>query len=391
MLLSVIIVSSSLLSFRELKETADNIISALTIVKDPLFDSTGRPRPQIDLPPSISLETPYESRYFIVTLSETDESVLNVNIENIVSVSSDTAVELAYSALDHDKTEGFLEDFRYNIIREDGTITIVCLEYSQYLANFRTSTLYTCIISLVCFAVVVVLLILFSGNLVKPLAESDAKQRQFITAAGHEIKTPLTIIDADAEVLSMDLGENEWLQDIQLQTQRLARLTNDLIRLSRMDEGNEQFQMIDFPVSDIVAETASSFQNLAHGNGLELICNVQPDLSLNGDESAIRQLVSILLDNAIKYGNNNAPITLSLSLQVPGICLYVSNAADSVTQEQMGRFFDRFIRTESSRNSEKGGYGLGLAIAKSIVEAHKGKISVSSTGPGLIQVTVLLP
>ena len=208
--------------------------------------------------------------------------------------------------------------------------------------------------------------------------------------AGHELKTPLTIISADAEVLAMELEqENDWLNDICSQTQRMAVLTNDLLSLSRMDENREPFTMIPFPISDVVSETVQSFQTLAHSKNRNIAADITPMLSYTGDEKAIRQITGVLLDNAIKY-SQSTDIALTLRKKGHNLILSVTNSAEPLTDEQLQRFFDRFYRTEQSRNSEKGGYGLGLSIAKSIVEAHKGKITATAPKIGFVQITVTL-
>jgi signal transduction histidine kinase len=215
--------------------------------------------------------------------------------------------------------------------------------------------------------------------------------------AGHEIKTPVTIIDADAEILAMEIGEdNEWLQDICLQTKRMASLTNDLLTLSRMDENRQQFTMIDFPVSDVVSETVASFQTLAKSKGRNIKAEIAPMLSYNGDEGSIRQIAGILLDNAIKYTKTEADgscrdIELKLEKKNKNIILSVANSSEPVSEEQRRHFFDRFYRTEQSDKSGQGGYGLGLSIAKSIVEKHKGRISASAPDMNTVQITVTLP
>lgn len=229
------------------------------------------------------------------------------------------------------------------------------------------------------------------------MSESYEKQKRFISVAGHEIKTPITIIDADVDILSMEIGEeNEWLRDICKQTKRMAALTNDLLTLSRMDENRQQFTMLDFPISDVVGETVWSFQALAHSRNRHIRAQIMPMISCRGDEDSIRQLVGILLDNAIKYAREKADgscddILLKLERRSHNLYLSVQNSAEPISDEQLRRFFERFYRTEQSRNSETGGYGLGLSIAKSIVEAHKGRIAASVPAVETVQITVILP
>ena len=234
------------------------------------------------------------------------------------------------------------------------------------------------------------LLLLVSGTIVKPFAETYQKQKQFITDAGHELKTPLTIIDADAQVLEMDWGENEWLDDIQAQTKRLAQLTNSMLLLARMEE-QPQAEKIQFPLSDVVQETAETFEALAKTRSKTLSLEIEPMLSMYGEEASIRQLLSILLDNAIKYSDDNGTIAVSLKKQKNHMQLCVYNTVQSIDRESLPHLFDRFYRADPSRNSRIGGYGLGLSIAFSIVSAHKGKIWAQTADEKSLCITASFP
>jgi len=242
-------------------------------------------------------------------------------------------------------------------------------------------------------AAVLFLLLILSRRIVRPMAESYEKQRQFITDAGHELKTPMTIISADADLAEMECGENQWLTDIRRQAQRLTALTNDLIYLSRMEEEQPKLQYIDFPISDVVEEMAQSFAAPARSQDkdFQVQVQVQPMLSFQGDEKGIRQLVSILLDNALKYSTTGGQLALRLEKQGRNLLLTVSNTcAQPMEQDKLPHLFDRFYRTDQSRNSQSGGYGLGLSIAKSIVSAHKGKIRAESHDGTQLSIQVTL-
>ena len=221
------------------------------------------------------------------------------------------------------------------------------------------------------------LIVILSSRIVRPISETYDKQRRFITDAGHELKTPITIIEAGTEILELDFGENEWVNDIRQQARRLSNLTADLIFLSRMEEP-ENRTMIDFPLSDVVGETVDSFQALAVTQNKNLIRNIEPMLSLYGDEKGIRQLISILLDNALKYSSEEGAIRMSLKKQNHSIHLVVENAVDEISDETVKNMFERFYRGDPARSSNKKGYGIGLSVAKAVVEVHKGKISASS-------------
>lgn len=188
----------------------------------------------------------------------------------------------------------------------------------------------------------------------------------------------------------MEYGENEWLDDIQVQTKRLAGLTNDLIYLSRMEEKQTKTTMIEFPFSEVISEEAQSFQGLAKVKGKNFMVDIEPMLSLKGDEKTIRQLISILLDNAVKYCTEQGQIRLTAAHKGKNIILSIYNTSQPLTKENIDHLFDRFYRTDESRNSKTGGYGIGLSVAKAVVEAHHGKIMASSEDGNSLLITVIL-
>lgn len=419
-LLGIIVVSSNLLTYRELVADADLLL-------DMIAENPGHwtPMPQ-KIPPEKKLhagetdaagseileekepvrrqpnmgrkpfspEIMYEARFFTAELSASGE-VLSVGTERIVMVDDAEAAAYAGQAFHKNKKSGFIGDFRYR--KKYGTDTdksylyVVFLDCGRKLNTFRNALGINCLISFLGFLIIFMVIVILSGKIVRPASESYEKQKQFISVAGHEIKTPITIIDADAELLSMEIGdENEWLMDICRQTKRMTALTNDLLTLSRMDANRQQFAMIDFPISDVVGETVGSFQTLAHSRGRNISAEIAPMLSCRGDEDSIRQIVGILLDNAIKYSVSEE-ILLKLEKKNHTILLSVINHSEPVSAEQLRHFFDRFYRTEQSRNSQSGGYGLGLSIAKSLVEAHRGRITAAALSENRIQVTAALP
>ena len=268
---------------------------------------------------------------------------------------------------------------------------MIFVDCGRNLHAARSFLLTSVGISLAGFVAVSLLLYILSARIVKPISDAYEKQAQFITNASHDLKTPITIIDADADVLEMELGENEWLQDIGRQTRRLAGLIDELVCLSRMEEKDAHIQMIDFPVSDVVSETAQSFEAAAIAQEKILTIEIQPMLSLCGDEKAMRQLTSILLDNALKYSTDKGTISLSLKKSDRFVCLSVCNTCDPVSPEDIKHLFDRFYRADKSRNSQTGGYGIGLSIAKAIVTAHKGTIFAASPDEHSLRITAKFP
>ena len=199
----------------------------------------------------------------------------------------------------------------------------------------------------------------------------------------------MTIIEADTEILEMDFGENEWIQDIKGQTKRLADLTNTLVVLSRMEEGTNSDVKIELPLSDIVDEVCHTFQAPAKVQEKNLDSTIEPMISMKGNEKAIRGLITILLDNAVKYTNENGYISITLEKKKNRIYLSVFNTTEYISKEQIAHLFDRFYRTDASRNSQTGGYGLGLSIAAATVESHRGKMIAETKDEKSLRITVI--
>lgn len=339
----------------------------------------------------LSPETPYESRFFSVLLDETDQ-VIQTDTGQIAAVDDETAGTYAQSVVRSGRTTGFWGDYRYLVLAEEGNTRVIFLDCGRSLSSFRTTLLASVALSLLGLLAVLVLLLILSHRIVRPVAESYEKQKQFITDAGHELKTPMTIISADAELAEMECGENQWLTDIRRQTERLTGLTNDLIYLSRMEEEQPPLQVIEFPLSDVAEEMALPFLAPAKSQEKELTLHIQPMLSFTGDEKAIRQLISILLDNALKYSPAGGHLELRLEKQGRNILLTVTNTTiQPVEEDKLSHLFDRFYRSDQSRNSQTGGYGLGLSIARSIVLAHKGKIRAESRDVTTLSMVVSFP
>lgn len=392
--LLVILGGVNLMSYQKVVSDADTVLSLLAAndgafpklrapqeEKDEgYFAPFGTPGDKRDLfnQRIMSPETPYESRFFSVLLGE-DGQAVETDTGQIAAVDAEQATDYAQKAAASGKTSGFLDDYRFLVQNESGGIRVIFLDCGRSLSSFRTTLLASVSLAVLGLAAVLFLLLILSRRIVRPMAESYEKQRQFITDAGHELKTPMTIISADADLAEMECGENQWLTDIRRQAQRLTALTNDLIYLSRMEEEQPKLQYIDFPISDVVEEMAQSFAAPARSQDKELQVQVQPMLSFKGDEKGIRQLASILLDNALKYSPPGGQLALRLEKQGRNLLLTVSNTcAQPMEQDKLPHLFDRFYRTDQSRNSQSGGYGLGLSIARSIVSAHKGKIRAES-------------
>lgn len=375
----------------------------------------------------ISPESQFDTRYFTVTINSKGD-VENIDTSKIASVSSENAAEYAKklwkSGKKGDGKSGFAESCKYLTVDEDGSTMYIFLSCQRELSTIKTYILASVGISVFGLVVVFVMIYFFSGKILKPVSESYEKQKRFITDASHEIKTPLTIIDANTEVIEMMEGENEWTSSTRKQVARLTLLTEKLVFLSRMDEEATKLEMLEFSLSDAILDTAEPFKTLARTKGKKLTIDVTDGILYTGDEKTIRQLVSILLDNAMKYSGcssagfeksninktnlnkttqtqndcvttiNQAPeIEISLKPSGRNRIITVWNTVDETANIKKGRqdmLFERFYRTDTSHNSKTGGFGIGLSAAYAIVKAHKGKITAESKDGRSIKFTIVL-
>ena len=396
LVLLVILGGVNAMSYQKVVRDADRILVLLSENRGvfpqqtPPDDRGGKPGPVPGGGREFSPEAPFESRFFSVLLNG-EGQVLQSDTGQIAAVDDQSAGEMAQAVWSSGSASGFQGDYRYIRAAEAEGTRFIFVDCGRSLSNFRTTLIASVLVALAGLLAVFLLLLILSKRIVRPVAESYEKQRRFITDAGHELKTPLTIIGADLDLVEPELEGNEWLQDIRCQVRRLAGLTQDLIYLSRMEEETAPIQPIEFPLSDLTEEMARSFQGLAKAHGKQLTLSIQPMLSYTGDEKAVRQLLSILLDNALKYTPEGGEITVSLSKEGRTLRLSVSNTIPQpMERETLNRLFDRFYRADQSRSSQTSGYGLGLSIAKSIVAAHKGKIRAECARPDQLAIRIEL-
>ncbi len=388
-LLSFVVAGMNMLNYSSVVSEADTILSVLTENKGEFPKPDGKPN---KLPPNMSPEVPYESRYFSVFYNK-DGEIRGVDTKRIASVDEASAIKYASEAISSGKTYGFENEFRFEIKEEPVGTRITFLDCGRKIDSFRRFLFTSIGMAFIGLLSVFALMFVISGRIIKPIAESYEKQKRFITDAGHEIKTPLTVIDANADILEMEYGEeNESLSDIRRETRRLRTLTEDLVKLSRMDESEESMPKIDFPFSEVVKDTAESFRALAVARGNTLTLQITPLLSICGNDKAVSELVSILMENALKYSTEGSEILLTLSRSGRSISLSVQNETTvPVDKEKLAHIFERFYRMDSSRNSETGGHGIGLSLAESIMHAHGGRIHASSPNGNQFRITAVFP
>lgn len=389
LLLTITVSGMNFLSYRSVVTDADGVLAILSQNKG-AFPNPGSAPP--DAPPQIiPPDLPYESRYFTVRLTKEGEPMY-ADISSTARVTREQAYEYAYEVFSRNDANGFIDDFRFLVSDDHGCMLITFLDCGRKLDAFYDFLLSSIIMSLAGLILSFIVIFFFSNKIIRPMAESYEKQKRFITDAGHEIKTPITIINANADILEMETGRNECIDDIKQQSSRLTKLTNNLIYLARMEEESSPMPMIEIPISEIALDTASTFKALAHTQSKELILDITPMLSIYGNVSAIEQLISILLDNALKYSPSGSEIRLTLEKRGKNICLSVMNTAiKNISKEKLDLLFERFYREDSSRNSATGGHGIGLSIAKAVVTAQGGKIYAFSKDGASLVITASFP
>ncbi len=326
-----------------------------------------------------------ETRYFTVTLF--GDGTVIADVSHMISVSPEEAAAYAAQVIAGGSAGGFTGSLRYGVSAAHGRTTCVFVDCSIELGNFYDFLTTSIIIGVIAVAVVFALIFVFSGRIMKPVAESYGKQKQFITDAGHELKTPLTIIGANTELIEIQTGESEWTRGIKEQIKRLSSLTEELIFLARMEE-NADIKLSSFDLSEAVNATVQSFSAVAAGRGIQIESDVEAGLTLIGNREMICRLCNLLTDNALKY-TDGQKVCVSLRAEGNKKVLSVRNAASYMEDGDLGYLFERFTRGDGSRNSATGGHGIGLSVARAIVQTHKGKIRAECR-KGEVTFTVIL-
>ncbi|MBQ8431259.1 MAG: HAMP domain-containing histidine kinase [Clostridia bacterium] len=367
--------------------TAISMNRNLDVLADTVFAGGGRFPPSFDgghtkeekePPPKkqkefdfITPETPFSTRHFTVSF-DAEGNVTRTHTDSIYSITKESAVDYARRALKNGDNGGWISHYRYKIFSADAEQTVVFIDGSTSRSALWQTATISGLVLLGCAALVLLLILLLSRRAVTPIAESYEKQKQFITDANHELKTPLTLILANLDIAESELGKNEWLDDIRTEGQRMAALVHQLVALSRMDEDRQHLQSARLSLSDAVSDAASAFRTLAERRGLTLTLAVEPGVEVTGDEELLRRLLSILLDNAVKYCDDGGEITVTLKKK-RRVLLTVENTYREVGELELHRLFDRFYRADKAR-TYAGGYGIGLSLAKAIVQKHRGEI-----------------
>ena len=327
-----------------------------------------------------------ESKWFSVSFDANGKQQ-DMNLQNITDTDEGTAASLAASVLEQGKSTGFFQDYAYKVSKNPkGERTVLLLNCETRLTAVRNLALISALACLAGIALAYVFVVLASRKAIEPTIRNMEQQKQFITNASHELKTPLTVISTNMELLQMEQPDSQWVKSTQKQTAQMRHLVDELVYLSRLEEENAPLTMEDLKVAPLLEETAEPFVAMAEYQGKTMTVEADDALTVRGDRASIQRLLSTLLDNAVKYASAEGSIRVNAKAEGRNAVLTVSNNVDKpLTEEQCRQLFDRFYRADPSRNKDKqGGFGIGLAIAAAIAEKHGGSISAAMEGNRLV-------
>ena len=351
----------------------------------------GRPMPggNHGFKPGFDPESPkfQLSTFYTVAISY-DGEILEIKNEPPTVHTNDDLERLAKRIIENGEDTGTEDNLTFLKVDKNGYVLVAFMDNTVVNESAMTLFRYTLIFGSVALVLFFFLSVFLAKKIVDPLEESYQKQKQFISDAGHELKTPVSVVSANAEILARELGDNQWLANIQYENERMGMLVGQLLDLARTENVTPQMEHLDF--SRLVAGEALPFESVAFEKGLVLNSNITNGIVVEGNSSQLKQLTSILLDNAVRHSKADGEVQLTLTKEHGIAELSVVNNGDEITAEHQEQIFERFYRVDPARNGEDKHYGLGLAIAKAIVNAHHGHIEVLCYN-GLVEFRVSLP
>lgn len=314
--------------------------------------------------------------------------VIKVNYDGGLLYSEQEILEIADSVLDGGKTRGTYGDMPF-LVQTNGDTTVVAL-LDNTMENDNSNRLFiNClIVGFSAWVVVLLLSWIYSKKIVAPLELNDTKQKQFISDAGHELKTPISVISANSDILLAEIGDNKWLDNIRYENEKMSQLVRELLDLMRAEKSSAVRARLD--LSNLVSGEVLPWESVAFEKGLTIKSDIEDGIFVLGDKNRLKQLISILIDNAIEHASSGKEILVRLYPSKKNAVLSVINPGEPIPDETQGRLFDRFYRVDDARKDSNGHYGLGLAIAKAVTNSHNGTISVNCYD-GLVEFKVIIP
>lgn len=367
--LSVIMTTINVMNYLNAKNDADRLLLEISENGGEFGNSPKPPMGPFD--GKFNEETPFETRFFSVIFY--NDGSTEIDVSHIAAINSNRALEYASDVLD--KTKGYKDNYRYmTTVSEDKTL-VVFIDCTKVLSTANSFLLYSVIISLIGILGIFLLVFFLSKKVVNPMVKSYEKQKMFITNASHELKTPLTIISANNEMLEIEGKENECTKAIAKQIDKMNSMVKNLVMLSRLEE-NKFCLNDEVCLNDIVNDVVSMFDASFSFKNISVKVSCYDDVNIKCNESLIRQLFYIIFDNALKYCKTYIDFSLEKSNRY---IIIIKNDCDNISPGNLNHFFERFYRSDVSRASDIEGSGIGLSIAKEIINLHKGDISAYST------------
>ena len=332
--------------------------------------------------PNIHDNEPMQISSYVIVELDDDGNITNTT-ENNVSIDADDLEECVKLARQSNSISGQIGDYGLRYVKHDfmEVHKIVFASNNMVFANLRNTVLVSVGLFFGSMVIIFLISLWLSGLAVKPVKKAWEQQKQFVADASHELKTPLTVILANNNIMmshpqSRVTDERQWLESTEEEAQHMKQLIDQMLFLAKSDAGNTQVQLSEVNLSEIVEGSALNFEPVAFEREVLIDTDIRPDILMQGNQLQLNQLAHILIDNAVKYAEDNSTVTIALHKHGDGTEFTVNNKGSVISKEEMEHIFDRFYRAEKSRTTK--GYGLGLAIAQRIVEDMNGKITVQS-------------
>lgn len=330
----------------------------------------------------MNMDTVKSARFFMVRI-DANGKMLEVNLDQISSVTAEQAAQYAKQVTD---PLGRVSTYKYKVKQFGTDRLIFFIDTSEQLQTFMMVLSISCAIALICWLVILVFVILLSGKVIRPILASIEKQKQFITNAGHELKTPLAIIQSNNDASVLIYGETKYNAHIRQQTQRLNVLMTNLLTLAKLDE-EIRLPTESVNISNLISELLPTYEEAAMQKAITLSTDIQPDIRMQIHADTFSQMISVLLDNAIKYTPDAGKIAITLSRDRQQIMLTEENTCQIHASDDPEKLFERFYRGDSARTQDNhiSGYGIGLSAARAIAEMFGGTLKASYTDHNTIR------
>ena len=383
-LLLFIVLAINGLNWMMLERESDTVLETL-VDADGAFHKMDFDRPPPFFRP-LDMDRMRASRFFIVR-SDPSGNIVDVNIDQISAIDGETAKNYALEVLKTDDTSGRVHGYKFAVKQMGPGQLMFFMDTSEQSENFRMVLFASTAIAVLCWVILLIIVILLSGKVIRPVLVGMEKQKQFITNAGHEMKTPLAIIQSNNDTMALIHGENKYNVHIRNQTKRLNVLMSNLLTLAKLDEEIPlPTEMVN--ISEVANDLLPVYMEDAQAHNLCFDMQIEPDIVIQTNKDSFRQMITVLLDNAIKYTPDSGSVRLSLARDGRHIQIIEENTCDPSLEPDPERLFERFYRGDAARTQkESSGYGIGLSAARAICENFGGKLTAEYSSADSIRFT----